>query len=139
MGESSYTTANRDRFTLGEVQTPSKSVADQAQRSVVPNNNHAGTRLATVAKEAPRAPNLYTKLAGLKCYRCGQPGPCSNECLARRSVNFVDAGEDGKEEQYVEKGAEVEGLLDRAEIAEEQGEFVNCVIQRVICSTKGFL
>ncbi|CAA3032382.1 Hypothetical predicted protein [Olea europaea subsp. europaea] len=89
MGESSYTMANRGRFTPGEVQTPFKSVADQAQRSVVPNNNHAGTRPATVAKEAPR------------------------------SVNFVDAGENGEEKQYVEEGVEVEELLDRAEIAEE--------------------
>ncbi|CAA2979756.1 zf-CCHC domain-containing [Olea europaea subsp. europaea] len=119
MGESSYTTANRGKFTLGEVQTPSKSVADQAQRSVVPNNNHAGTRPATVAKEASRAPNPYTKPAGFKCYRCGQPGHRSNECPARRSTNFVDAGEDGENEQYVEEGAEVEELLDGAEIAEE--------------------
>ncbi|CAA3013218.1 zf-CCHC domain-containing [Olea europaea subsp. europaea] len=128
--------ANRGRFTPGEAQTSSKPIADQAQRSHVPNNNYVGTRPATVAKEAPRAPNPYTKPAGFKCYRCGQPGHCSNECPARRSVNFVDAGEDGEEEQYVEEGAEVEELLDGAEIAEKQEEFVNCVVQRVMCSTK---
>ncbi|CAA3000751.1 Hypothetical predicted protein [Olea europaea subsp. europaea] len=94
MGESSYTTANRGRFTPGEVQTPSKSVANQAQRSVVPNNNHAGTRPATVAKETR------------KC----------------QILNFVDAREDGEEELYVEEGAKVEKLLDGAEIVEEQGE-----------------
>ncbi|XP_022849850.1 uncharacterized protein LOC111371935 [Olea europaea var. sylvestris] len=136
MCESSYTMANRGRFTPGEVHTPSKSVADQAQRSVIPNNNHAGTRPATLAKEAPRAPNSYTKPAGFKCYRCGQLGHRSNECPAKRSVNFVDAGEDGEEEQYVEEGAKVEELLDGAKIVEEQGEFVNCVVKHVMCSTK---
>ncbi|CAA2999789.1 RNA-directed DNA polymerase [Olea europaea subsp. europaea] len=103
-----------------------------AQRSVIPNNNHAGTRPATLAKEAPRAPNSYTKPAGFKCYRCGQLGHRSNECPTKRSVNFVDAGEDGEEEQYVEEGAKVEELLDGAKIVEEQGEFVNCVVKRVI-------
>ncbi|CAA3008424.1 Hypothetical predicted protein [Olea europaea subsp. europaea] len=91
MGESSYTTANRGRFTP-----------------------------ATVAKEAPRAPNPYTKPAGFKRYRCGQSGHRSNECLARTLVTFVDDREDSEEEQYVEEGAEVEELLDGAEIVEEQ-------------------
>ncbi|CAA2983100.1 zf-CCHC domain-containing, partial, partial [Olea europaea subsp. europaea] len=98
MSESSYTIADRGRFTPGAVPTPSKSVADQAQRSAVPNNNHVGTRPATVVKEASRAPNPYTKLAGFKCYKCDQPGHHCIECPARRSVNFVDVGEDGEEE-----------------------------------------
>ncbi|KAK0576914.1 hypothetical protein LWI29_025290 [Acer saccharum] len=70
----------------------------------------------------------------MKCYRCGQPGHRSNECPARKPVNFVDAEEE--EDQNFEEEENMDEFLDGAEITEEQGEHVNCVIQRVMCSTK---
>ena len=68
----------------------------------------------------------------MKCYRCGQPGHRSNECPARKPVNFVDAEE---EEDFEDEG-NMDEFLEGAEIAEEQGEPVNCVIQQVMCATK---
>ncbi|KAB5511852.1 hypothetical protein DKX38_028880 [Salix brachista] len=99
-------------------------------------SNQPGGRAVTATREAPRAPSAYVKPGGFKCYRCGQPGHRSNECPARRPVNLVDAGMDD-EDNYVEEESGMVELLEGAEVAEEEGEFVNCVVQRVLCSTKG--
>ena len=48
---------------------------------------------------------------------------------------MVDAGMDD-EDNYVEEESGMVELLEGAEVAEEEGEFVNCVVQRVLCSTK---
>ena len=138
MGESSNATANRSRFSPSDGQGQAKTTADQVQRGSGPSNNFGGSRptaAAAVTKETPRvASNPYSRPGGMKCYRCGQPGHRSNECPARKPVNFVDAEEE--EDQNFEEEENMDEFLEGAEIAEEQGEHVNCVIQRVMCSTK---
>ena len=139
MGESSNAAANRSRFSPSDGQGLAKTTADQVQRGSAPSNNFGGSRPITAAtKETPRVvPNPYSKTGGFKCYMCGQPGHRSNECPTRKPVNFVDAEDyEGEDEQNFEGEGDMDELLDGAEIAEEQGEHVNCVIQRVMCSTK---
>ena len=101
MGESSNAATIWNRFSPSEGQGQTKTTADQVQKSSTPSNNLAGTRptAAVATKEAPRlTPNPYNRTGGLKCYRCGQPGYRSNECPARKSVNFVDVGENDEYE-----------------------------------------
>ena len=140
MGESSNTVANRNRFSSSEGQGQNRTVADHGQKNSFTSNNLSGTRpsAAVGTKEAPRtAPNPYAKTGGLKCFRCGQPGHRSNECPARRPVNFVE-GQDYEDEgePNCEEEEDTDEALDGAVFAEEHGETVNFVIQRVMCSTK---
>lgn len=63
-----YNCEQRPIFT-GEGQNQPKNIANQTQRNTVAGNNHIGARpTTTAAKEAPQAPNPYTKTGGLKCY-----------------------------------------------------------------------
>ncbi|KAB5574524.1 hypothetical protein DKX38_001718 [Salix brachista] len=121
---------------IQQLGTP-KVVPDQTSRGASSSNSPAGNCTTAVAKEAPRAPNTYAKTGGFKCYRCGQPGHRSNECPARRPVNFIGAGADGEEGQYEGEETEMEELLEGAEIAEEEGDFVNCVGERMSMSSIG--
>ncbi|KAB5573907.1 hypothetical protein DKX38_001101 [Salix brachista] len=118
MGEANY----RGKLPTLEGHIPPKPITNQTQtlQGASSSNNPAGNRATTVGKEINRAPNVYAKSAGFKCYRCGQSGHHSNECPARRPVNLIEAGED------VEEETEIEELLEGAEIAEEQREFINC-------------
>ncbi|KAB5552703.1 hypothetical protein DKX38_010014 [Salix brachista] len=124
--------AYKGKLTAIDVQSTPKVVPDQTSRGASSSNSPAGNRTTAVAKEAPRAPNTYAKTGGFKCYRCGQLGHRSNECPARRPVNFIGAGAYGEEGQYEGEETETEELLEGAEIAEEEGDFVNCVVQRVL-------
>ena len=38
--------------------------------------------------------NPYTKPLGAKCYRCGEVGHRSNECLKRKTMNIVEKDDD---------------------------------------------
>uniref|UniRef100_A0A6N2LGG3 Reverse transcriptase n=1 Tax=Salix viminalis TaxID=40686 RepID=A0A6N2LGG3_SALVM len=125
----------RGKFAAAEGQNPPKITNDQTPRGAASTSNQSGGRAVIAAREAPRASSAYVKPGGFKCYRCGQPGHRSNECPARRPVNLVDAGMDD-EDNYVEEESRMVELLEGAEVAEEEGEFVNCVVQRVLCSTK---
>ncbi|KAB5568956.1 hypothetical protein DKX38_002749 [Salix brachista] len=127
--------AYKGKFTATDGQNPPKIANDQTIRGAASTSNQSGGRTVTAAREAPRAPSAYVKPGGFKCYRCGQPGHRSNECPARRPVNLVDAGMED-EDEYVEEESGMGELLEGAEVAEEEGEFVNCVVQRVLCSTK---
>ncbi|KAB5516791.1 hypothetical protein DKX38_027439 [Salix brachista] len=127
--------ANEGKFAAADGQNPPKITNDQTLRGAASTSNQPGGRAVTATREAPRAPSAYVKPGGFKCYRCGQPGHRSNECPARRPVNLVDAGMDD-EDNYVEEESGMVELLEGAEVAEEEGEFMNCVVQRVLCSTK---
>ncbi|KAB5521716.1 hypothetical protein DKX38_026035 [Salix brachista] len=97
-------------------------VPDQIQRGIIAKS---GGRPAAMTRDAARAPTTYAKPGGFKCYPCGQPGHRSNECPARRPVNLVEAELEEEEEEQI-----AEELLEGAEIAEEERDFVNCVVQR---------
>ncbi|KAK3205512.1 hypothetical protein Dsin_019558 [Dipteronia sinensis] len=122
MCESSNTAANMSIFSPSDGQGQAKNIADQAQRGLGLSNNFGRSRPTAAAamgtKETPRgAPNPYSRLGGIKCYMCGQPGHCSNECPARKPVNFVDTEQE--EEQNFENEGNIDEFLEGAEIADE--------------------
>ncbi|KAB5533779.1 hypothetical protein DKX38_016865 [Salix brachista] len=118
---------SRDKFTANEVQNTPKTVPDQIQQGITATSNQSGGRPAAMTRDVARTPTTYAKPGGFKCYHCGQPGHRSNECPARRPVNLVEAELEEEEEEHI-----VEELLEGAEIAEEEGDFVNCMVQRVL-------
>uniref|UniRef100_A0A6N2KHU6 RNA-directed DNA polymerase n=1 Tax=Salix viminalis TaxID=40686 RepID=A0A6N2KHU6_SALVM len=130
-GEPTY----RGKFAAADGQNPPKITNDQTPQGAASTSNQSGGRAVTAVREAPRASSAYVKPGGFKCYRCGQSGHRSNESPARRPVNLVDAGMDD-EDNYMEEESRMVELFEGAEVAEEEGEFVNCVVQRVLCSTK---
>ena len=81
-----------------------------------------------------RNPNSYVRKGPEKCYRCGKPGHRSNTCLERRPVGLVKE-DDGRVED-VDDEDEDGNLYDGVEFAEEAGERVNYVVQRVLYALK---
>ena len=71
--------------------------------------------------------NLYTKPGVGKSYRCEEPEHRSNECPKRKQVNMTNYEDDGKKEVEIEK-------LNDLDFAEEQGDSVACVVQRLLCN-----
>ena len=105
---------------------------NQNNTKTMPTNSQPQKNSSTTVQQ--KTPNPYIKSGGFKCYRCGQPGHRSNECSQRKPVNLV--GMDN-EDNYEHGDSDDESEeLEGAEIAEKEGERVNCVIQRVMCSEK---
>nr|GLL48175.1 uncharacterized protein LOC109163967 [Ipomoea trifida] len=74
------------------------------------------------------APNPYARPMTGKCFKCGEPGHRSNECRARKYVNMVEEQDEFDEEGDINEG--------EVEVAEEVGEHLNCVVQRLLYTTK---
>ncbi|XP_028104696.1 uncharacterized protein LOC114303746 [Camellia sinensis] len=85
------------------------------------------------SREASRNTNPYAKPTTDMCYRCSTPGHRSNVCPERRTANLVE-----EEDEIGDNGdAEHEGdQYEGAELAREEGERVNCVVQRVLFTPK---
>ncbi|XP_012844444.1 PREDICTED: uncharacterized protein LOC105964483 [Erythranthe guttata] len=83
----------------------------------------------------PNNNNPYARPAPNLCYRCHKPGHRSIVCPERKPVGIVDGvEEDGEFEQSLEDDNQED--YKRAELAEEEGDRVNCVVQRVLCAAK---
>ncbi|KAG6767091.1 hypothetical protein POTOM_028270 [Populus tomentosa] len=83
-------------------------------------NNLNETKGQRVARPAPGV-----------CYRCRKPGHLSNTCPdRRRPVNWIE-GEEGDPEVAGDDAGE-DDCYEGVEFTEENGERVNCVVQRIL-------
>ncbi|XP_040994264.1 uncharacterized protein LOC121240799 [Juglans microcarpa x Juglans regia] len=105
-----FPSSSRDQRTQNNYQVP--------KANTIPTGTRGGT-----------SQNPYNKPIAGKCFRCNQPGHRSNECPARKSVNLVDGDDPTKEsdDESEEDGEFVEG---------DEGDLVNCVIQRLLLAPK---
>ena len=83
----------------------------------------------TIAATAKSKENPYTKPGVGKCYMCGEYGHKSNECSKRKKVNMTD-DEDDEEEEFENEES------NNFDFVDEHGEFVICVVQRLLCNQK---
>jgi len=80
---------------------------------------------ATTTAAAKSKENAYTKPEIDKCYTYREPGHRSNECLKRNQVNIADYRD----------GVVIEETND-SDFAEEHGDFVAFVVQKLLCNQK---
>ena len=121
------------RRNTNEVQSPITDKRKSSQPSD-PIKEQVETTRATAAAvgSTSKNPNPYARPSIGKCFRCGKPGHHSNVCPERRPVNLIENAETCKEEENLEGEEDYE----EAEYAEEEGERVNCVVQRVLFAPK---
>lgn len=79
--------------------------------------------------------NPYARQLPDICYRCKKLGHRSNTCPERRPLNFVEDTNDEDELEYEANNDRIENY-EGAEFAEDEGELVTCVVQRVLCTAK---
>ncbi|CAL5388168.1 unnamed protein product [Camellia sinensis] len=119
---------------------PTREKGKGATQPTIPINQQrsttgggGGNQMTGSSSREARNTNPYAKPTTDKCYRCGTPGHRSNVCPERRTANLVEEedeiGDDGDAEY---EGDQYEG----AELAREEGERVNCVVQRVLFTPK---
>ena len=90
----------------------------------------------TRVRQPVRNPNMYSHATPIKCYKFGQPGHRSNKCPARKPVNLVEQTKDYEEKVKEKDERGFDRLLERADVVEEEGERVNCVVRCVMCASK---
>lgn len=115
---------NKDKQVTGEAIRPTNHNAS--------TSNHGMTKPTKQVQNTTGTNNPYARPTIGKCFKCGEPGHRSNECRARKSVNLVDY--DDEHEEEVEYNNDDD--LENAEIADEEGEQVTCVIQRLLYTPK---
>jgi len=89
-----------------------------------------------VPPEAPRNP--YARPNSDMCYRCGQPGLRSNQCLRRSTVNLIGPGEE-TDLAAEEEEDETAYTYDENEIIRgDDGELLSCslVVHRLLLAQK---
>ena len=123
--ESSNFPLNKGKSPQGGIQSQPRAIGSQH----IENRGISG---GTGVMQPVRNPNLYACVTPIKCYKCGQPGHRSNDCPTRKPVNLVEQTEDYDEEVEEKDERGFNGLLEGADVAEEEGERVNCVVRRVM-------
>ncbi|KAL9373456.1 hypothetical protein Peur_033076 [Populus x canadensis] len=110
----------------------SSSQAAQGNRNI-PRNLNQNTNTNTNLN-----PNPYARPAPGVCYRCRKPGHLSNTCPDRRKpVNWIE-GEEGDPEatgddpEATGDYAREDDCYEGVEFAEEDGERINCLVQRIL-------
>lgn len=73
----------------------------------------------------------YVRPAPKNYYICGKLGHRSNVCHERRAVNLVDNLVDKGDETVAEEEGDGE-----YEYAQEDGERVSCIVQRLLCAAQ---
>lgn len=77
-------------------------------------------------------PNPYTKPFPPKCFKCQQPGHCSNECPLRLQVGLL-GGNDPNGDYYSEcRDAFAEAEL----VPSDDGDPVVCILQKLLFAPK---
>ncbi|XP_035547276.1 uncharacterized protein LOC108991242 [Juglans regia] len=110
---------------------PSLPHAPSSSHDPKTQGNYQAPKLntTTTGNRGSTGNNPYRRPITGKCFRCNQPGHRSKECPNRRSVNMVDGKESTKEdeEESEEESELVEG---------DEGDLVNCIIQRLLLTPK---
>jgi len=95
------------------------------------STNPPATTLETIATTPAKSKkNPYTKPGVGKCHKCGEPEHKFNECPERRQVDMADYENEGE--------VEIETEPDDSDFAEEHGDVVTCIIQKLLCNQKAF-
>ncbi|CAL9758940.1 unnamed protein product, partial [Musa acuminata subsp. burmannicoides] len=100
--------------------------------SIQPANQ--GTNIRGATKQAKHIStttnNPYARPLVGKCFKCGESGHHSNDCRAHKTVNLTDHKDDFEEEGDAQN--DTINDIDNAEIVEEEGEHVACVVKRLL-------
>nr|GMD29224.1 transposon Ty3-I Gag-Pol polyprotein [Ipomoea batatas] len=119
------TEANSQRTAPNQNFVP--SLSNNSQEAVGNNSKFQRKKGGEISSKGI-VPNPYARPMTGKCFKCGEPGHRSNECRATKYVNMVEEQDEFDEEGDINEG--------EVEVAEEVGEHLNCVVQRLLYSTE---
>ena len=84
------------------------------------------TAPSTTASKSKKNPYIKPDIG--KYYRCEEPEHKSNKCPKRKQVNIMDYRDEG-EGVVIEEGSD-------SDFAEEHGDPIACVVQKLLCNQK---